>query len=330
MSKSVKVPDTIYSKALKKRSELTAKLGKTKKQLIQKEMEGVQSRPILSSHTKTIIKEKLGDMKPLHERLDEIADSKRKEIEFLAIKYEEQLYPINTGIYEKDKFDNWLNENHDWNNRKNFKLVEKKVIQDKQELDLVKRLSSKTAKLKLNQTFDDPNFESIYERYCMKPKKLKFEETSVKPFKSRKCPNFNGFSKSRTKDDKLVLDLTPHRELDITHFNTFRQNKSLKTGRKEVLLLSHRTTGKTKADSKGRNTFSIAAEEESRFSRWQDSIHFINTNRKSEGRDDIDALYKINVRNNLAWDNHREESMFYENNVVYTSKYKRILKNLFN
>jgi len=220
---------------------------------------------------------------------------------------------------KKEKFDHWIEEKYEWNSKRNFKIMQRKM---EKELKEERPITPKNNKERMNRTCDNINIEPIYLRlynnniHNLKPNRVKNHYVNYSPFVSRKCPQFN----KNVKSNRDSLD--SNRDCASTQFNTFRNAKSSK--RKEDLNLTQKCSSKTEKSGKTTNRkFSLlSAEEEGRYTSrcWQDSIHFLGSHRGEI--DDFDLTYKINVRNSSAWDNNRE------NNVYYTSRCKKIINNL--
>ena len=310
IARSVKLPKNVYGKGLHRVQAHKTKIGKAKMDLIKKEMDQVQSIPTLSPNTKKIIREKLSNIKPIYQRYSEVIENRKKDKETLNVKYEKPEIKINFGMYEKDRFDNWVEEKYRWSEKRRMKIMEKKIKKENEEFSLIKKFSSVPLKDNMNNSCRNIFSNSLYKKFSINTKQYEVSFATIErktfPCHSLDCK------------DRNILNLKLYSCEENEANSVINCRKSVKS-EKESLIISNKTSRKTKDSS---NIHFTIDEESSNYSRRNNSVQ----NKMSKGKSNFE--YNNNIyskkrgRNNLAFELNKENTIYYNN------KHRRLIHNV--
>ena len=138
---SMSYSDKFYQKQNERVKEVQRKIEEQRQILFEQEQKNMRNKPLLSSNTKSIINVSFSDQKPLYQRAKEIMDSKHFKIEKLnsiyskILKKERDLSFNNLNmeisnlneekLFNKKKFDFWVEDQNNWKQKKNMNNFEK-------------------------------------------------------------------------------------------------------------------------------------------------------------------------------------------------------------
>ena len=351
--------NSFYDKQLLRLQQKNFKIEMLRNNIREQEKRKMKDKPELSKYTQIILLNKsIGD-KPFYHRTQEVLERKHNRIENLKRLYTEidrieeneknysNLNTSNNNIQSQGNLNKWLNHLALWQRNKEDKIerikLDMRILDTEAENEYYRPTINKTSEIlaRMKTQSDASNInknlhERLYDEYGeMELKHNRLVEELSPPFfptTNHKKPAYLINSNVKFLKKQINSVITNRNQGNLNEQNTKIKNKRNKNKIKEMnhsAITSSRNITENNYKEKSLHIMnnqtklnknqSLTPDNSQTSKRWQDAIHNINNNKTK--KDDIDTLYRLNIRSASAWDQDKE-------NCIYMNPRMSFIKNI--